>query len=134
MSKNTKNEALRETLHRIQCVLQPKEHISPDYFENSIQKQSHPIQDDDVPPYYDETAYSVDTVRIGGGHLNTVLKMTPEQLPCPQELSQPTELPLQRESISLMDLSWSSSATTVFSHAIVMLSASCLSSYLYFLW
>lgn len=133
LSKNTKNEVLREALHRIQCVLQQgnKEHEPIDYFENAIAKQAHSVQDDDAPGYYDENGYNpmLDSVKINSGHLNSVLKMTPEQLPCPQEYSEPTELPLQRESIGLMDLSWRSAANTLSIQITVIFSALLLSCY-----
>lgn len=124
LSKNTKNELLREVLHRIQCILQPKDHIPSDYFENISQKQSSVMLDDDVQTYYDENNFNVETIKIGSGQLNTVLKMIPEQLPCPQELAQPTELPLQREPINLSNLSWSNKSSCIFGLSIKLVVSS----------
>lgn len=113
LEKHTKNEDLREYLHRIQCIEQAKTKVQ-DFYENTIQKEANGLQEDDAM-YYDEMAgYGVGggdgSIRIKGEHVSNLLKILPEQLPCPQELMAPTELPLQRESIGLMDLSWRSNA------------------------
>lgn len=88
--------------------------------DNTIQKPSHNLQDGDIPQdyEYDDLNYGADidtsNVRIGNGHLSALLKLKPEQLPCPQELTEPTELPLQRESIGFIgDLSWRSGSGTL---------------------
>ncbi|XP_063697098.1 connectin [Culicoides brevitarsis] len=118
LSKNTKNEDLRESLHRIQCVLEPKPtHL--DYFGGSssnlgMKKPFSHLPDNDLDDYtYEETNYGADdntNTRIASGKLTGLLKLRSENLPCPQELIEPTELPLQRESIGFMgDLSWRSS-------------------------
>lgn len=117
LEKYTKNEDLREYLLRIKCYQQTKEKVQ-DLYENNIQKEAHGLQDDDAM-YYDEMAgYGAGerSTRIKGEQVNNLLKMLPEELPCPQELMAPTELPLQRESIGLMDLSWRSSTASVISH------------------
>lgn len=117
LSKNTKNEDLRESLHRIQCVLAPKPtHLSNDFFDNTLKKplHHHNMPENDLDEYtYDDLSYGADAdtsnVRIGTGQLSSLLKLKSESLPCPQELIEPTELPLQRESIGFMgDLSWRS--------------------------
>lgn len=126
LSKNTKNEDLRESLHRIQCVLAPKPtHLNTDFFggiENTFKKplhHPHNMPDMDLDEYgYEELSYGADVetsnVRIGTGQLSSLLKLKSETLPCPQELVEPTELPLQRESIGFMgDLSWRSNGNRV---------------------
>lgn len=120
LSKNTKNEDLRESLHRIQCVLAPKPtHLNTEFFggiDSTLKKplHHHNMPDNDLEDYaYEDLSYGADVetsnVRIGTGQLSSLLKLKSESLPCPQELIEPTELPLQRESIGFMgDLSWRS--------------------------
>lgn len=119
LEKHTRNEDLREYLHRIQCIEQPntnKKVSSLD--ENTIQRESLGLQDDDAMYYDGMTGYGTgndESIRIKGEHVNNLLKILPEQLPCPQELMAPTELPLQRESIG-MDLSWRSNSMFHYLH------------------
>lgn len=49
--------------------------------------------------------------RIGKGNIAQLLQLNEEMLPCTQRLSDPTELPLQRESIGMVDLSWRTDQT-----------------------
>lgn len=133
LSKNTKNVDLRESLHRIQCVLAPKPtHLNTDFFggiENTFKKplhHNHNMPEDDLIEYnYEELSYGADVetsnVRIGTGQLSSLLKLKSENLPCPQELIEPTELPLQRESIGFMgDLSWRSNGNRCFETGVQM--------------
>lgn len=117
LEKHTKHEELREYLHRIQCIEQPTKKVAP-VDENNIQRDPYGLPQDDDAEYnsYDDGFGDGSSIRIKGEHVSHLLKMAPEQLPCPQELMAPTELPLQRESIGLMDLSWRSSATGVIAH------------------
>lgn len=72
------------------------------------------LPDNDLDEYtYEDLSYGADSdtsnVRIDNRQLSPLLKLKSESLPCPQELIEPTELPLQRESIGFMgDLSWRS--------------------------
>lgn len=84
------------------------------------------MPENDLEEYnYEELSYgaNVETsnVRIGTGQLTSLLKLKPEDLPCPQELIEPTELPLQRESIGFMgDLSWRSNGNRCFETVVQM--------------
>lgn len=77
------------------------------------------MPENDLDEYtYDDLSYGADAdtsnVRIGTGQLSSLLKLKSESLPCPQELIEPTELPLQRESIGFMgDLSWRSNGNRI---------------------
>ena len=54
---------------------------------------------DETAEYYEDDSYGEEPKNV---HL---LKQQVNKLPCPEELNDPTELPLSRESIGL-DLSW----------------------------
>lgn len=93
--------------------------------------------------YIDETNYDNQlngisgTVAGGGsggigrinskGNIAQLLQLNEEMLPCSQRLSDPTELPLQRESIGMVDLSWrTDSAGTSTAHNSKVSLVSCL--------
>lgn len=107
LKNQTKNDELRLSMEDIECMIKPKDHFqkSNDVDNNAIE---HQISNGDT-----ETEYYDDEPE-GDSKLVHLLKLKVSELPCPEELSDPTELPLSRESIGL-DLSWvkDSAAATV---------------------
>lgn len=96
LKSQTKNEDLRLALDEIECLLKkPKDpfHKTNRIDHNNIERT--PAEEDE-PEYYDDEP-DAKTVRL------TQLKAA--NLTCPEEVSDPTELPLSRESIGF-DMSW----------------------------
>lgn len=97
LKNQTKNDELRQSLEDIECLLKK----SKDSFQKTS-KISHnaierPPQDaEDETEYYDDEP---------DGKTCQLMKLKPSGLPCPEEASDPTELPLSRESIGF-DMSW----------------------------
>lgn len=97
LKNQTKNDELRQSLEDIECLLKK----SKDSFQktskilhNAIER---PPQDaEDETEYYDDEP---------DGKTCQLMKLKPSSLPCPEEASDPTELPLSRESIGF-DMSW----------------------------
>ncbi|CAO1413954.1 unnamed protein product [Diamesa tonsa] len=106
LKNQTKNDDLRLSMEDIECLIKPKDHFqkSNDVDNNAIE---HQISNGETEPeYYDDEPE-------GDNKLVHLLKLKVSELPCPEELSDPTELPLSRESIGL-DMSWvKDSAATV---------------------
>lgn len=121
LKNQTKSEELRVKLDEIECLMKK----SKDQFQktskilhNAIDRP--PQEAEDEPEYYDDEP-------DGKTYQLTNLKTT--TLPCPEETtSDPTELPLSRESIGF-DMSWvkvvSSSSSLRFSLCAILL-AVCL--------
>jgi hypothetical protein len=96
LKNQTKNEDLRVALDEIECLLKkPKDpfHKTNRIDHNTIAK---PSTNEDEPEYYDDEPESK-TVML--------MKLNPVNLTCLEESSDPTELPLSRESIGF-DMSW----------------------------
>lgn len=104
LKKKTKNEDLRQSLQRIECYYDDISHGMTNTFENSL--KARPNGPNDNGDYNEEQAFDGD---LNAGNVIQLLRFEEPQLPCPQRLSDPTELPLSRESIG-MDLSWRSDA------------------------
>lgn len=67
---------------------------------------NHRIYNDDLDNYENELRATDDLQKsIDGNAMIELRKINVEHLPCTEDLSDPTELPLSRESIG-MDLSW----------------------------
>lgn len=67
---------------------------------------NHHIYNDDLDNYENELRTADDIQKsIDGNTMIELRQISVEHLPCTEELSDPTELPLSRESIG-MDLSW----------------------------
>jgi len=103
----TKNDDLRASLDDIECVLKkPKDAAFPkanDIFHNNIGAGNGAGNAHGVVVNEDETEYYDDEPdKIKQHHL---MKLQVADLPCPEEPSDPTELPLSRESIGI-DMSW----------------------------
>jgi hypothetical protein len=100
LKNQTKNEELRVSLEEIECLLKkpknPLHHKSHQLDHNAIERPHH--ESEDEPEYYeDEPDAKILTVSL--------MKLKQSELPCPEETSDPTELPLSRESIGF-DMSW----------------------------
>lgn len=98
LKNQTKNEDLRTALDDIECLLKkPKDpyHKTNRIDHNTIEHQTINVEDDE-PEYYDDEPDGK-TVRL--------MQLKPSNLTCPEEMSDPTELPLSRESIGF-DMSW----------------------------
>lgn len=95
---------MRTSLQRIECHYDDASSSNLGIVDNTLLHQP-PHGPNDDGQYEDEPSYDADLSR---GNVIQLLRLGEEQLPCPQRLvSDPTELPLQRESIG-MDLSWRS--------------------------
>lgn len=103
LRKLTKNEDMRQSLQRIECTFDDVSQVN--LIDNAIKQPPHGPNDDGQ---YVDASYDVDLSR---GNINQLLEWSEEQLPCPQRLTDPTELPLSRESIG-MDLSWRSTESS----------------------
>lgn len=110
LKNQTKNDDLRLSLDEIECVLKkPKDPFqkTSKIFHNAIDRP--PQEAEDETEYYDDEP---------DGKTFQLMKLKTSNLPCPEEASDPTELPLSRESIGF-DMSWvkvvSASSTLRFS-------------------
>jgi hypothetical protein len=104
----TRSEELRRTLRRVKCHLENGLHHlhhpnRVDLFDNSINEHvrapgSGQGNDEDTSTYYDdEVADTTGAIEL--------FKLGTDELPCPEELVDPTELPLSHKSMGV-DLSW----------------------------
>lgn len=99
LKNHTKNEELRTALNEIECLLkkQSKEsfnhHKSSRIDHNTIERP-HAVEEE--PEYYDDEP---------DGRTVRLMQLKPANLTCPEEASDPTELPLSRESIGF-DINW----------------------------
>lgn len=101
LRKKTKNDELRQSLQRIECYYDNKDPFGPHAIDNSL--NARPNGPNDNGDYNEET--EADLQR--SGNVIQLLRFDEDQLPCTRQLSDPTELPLSRESIGI-DLSWRS--------------------------
>lgn len=92
LKNQTKNEELRVSLDEIECLLKKSKdsllHKTHKIFHNAIERPQH--EPEDETEYYDDEPE---------GKTVTLMKLNTTELPCPEEASDPTELPLSRESI-----------------------------------
>ncbi|CRK99190.1 CLUMA_CG012505, isoform A, partial [Clunio marinus] len=97
LKNQTKNEDFKLALDEIECLLKkPKDqfHKTNKILHNAI---DHPLSEtEDETEYYDDEP---------DGKTIMLMKLKTSNLPCPEETSDPTELPLSRESIGF-DMSW----------------------------
>jgi hypothetical protein len=99
LQNQTKNDDLKISLNEIQCLLKKSKDkikkMSEILDQNSIEK---PLQEpEEDAEYYDDESE---------GKICQLTKLQLAHLPCPNEThSEPTELPLPRESIGF-DMSW----------------------------
>lgn len=114
LRNRTKNEDLKDALSDIRCTIKDKaiSHKPNDIYNNDIN-----VKVEYENEYNDDEGYEdPDSVKL--------LSLRVNDLPCPEELSDPTELPLSRESIG-MDMSfvkYTSSATRQLSNVLSILS------------
>lgn len=99
MENHTKNDELRRSFGDIECLLkEPKDAFqkTSKISHNAIERPMQESKAEDETVYYDDEPDE-----------KTVLltKLKSQKLPCPEELSDPTELPLSRESIGF-DMNW----------------------------
>jgi hypothetical protein len=99
LKNQTKNEELKVALDKIECYLLKKAkdpfHKANRIDHNNIERPPS-TEVDEEPEYYDDEPEGK-TVRL--------MQLKASNLTCPEEVSDPTELPLSRESIGF-DLSW----------------------------
>lgn len=149
LRRKTKNEDLRQSLQRIECFYEGGIHGNADLLghahglggggvaaaggaadgsgtnNNLLQDPTlfqRPNGPNDNGEYIDETGY--ENQLSNNDNVVQLLRFNEEQLPCSQRLTDPTELPLSRESIG-MDLSWRSDVTSTAHNSKVSL-VSCL--------
>ncbi|KAG4074394.1 hypothetical protein HA402_000373 [Bradysia odoriphaga] len=113
LRNRTKNINLRRSLDKMVCSLD-KSQYDPSKHTRSNNKFNfnHRNYNDDSDNYENELGPYDDLQKsIDGNAMIELRNINVEHLPCTEELSDPTELPLSRESIG-MDLSWLSGAGT----------------------
>lgn len=91
LKNQTKNDDLKLALEEIECLLKkPKDpfHKTNEIFNNAIERQT---ASEDEAEYYDDEP---------DGKTFHLMNLKVANLPCPEEMSDPTELPLSKESIS----------------------------------
>lgn len=105
----TKNIDLRRSLDRMVCTLDKLQYEHSKHTRsNSKFVLNHHFSTDDLDSYDNDLRATDDLQQsiVGDGNRLIELRQIPlEQLPCTEDLNDPTELPLSRESIG-MDLSW----------------------------
>ncbi len=97
LRNQTKNEELRASIDEVECLMKK----TKDTFHHKTSRIDHntierPHAEEDEPEYYDDEPEGK-TVRL--------MQLKPVNLTCPEEPSDPTELPLSRESIGF-DMNW----------------------------
>lgn len=107
LRNRTKNIDLRRSLDRMVCTLDKLLYEQTKHTRsNNKFNINHRVYNDDLDNYENELHASDDLQKsIDGNAMIELRKISVEHLPCTEELSDPTELPLSRESIG-MDLSW----------------------------
>lgn len=97
LKNQTKNDELRGSLEDIECLLKKPKDVfqkTSKILHNAIERPPQDVEDE--TEYYDDEP---------DGKTFTLMKLKASNLPCPEEASDPTELPLSRESIGF-DMSW----------------------------
>lgn len=108
LRNRTKNIDLRRSLDRMTCTLDKLLYEQAKHTRsNNKFNFDHRVYNDDNLDNYDNELNVFDDLQksIEGNAMIELRKINVEHLPCTEELSDPTELPLSRESIG-MDLSW----------------------------
>jgi hypothetical protein len=101
LKNRTKNDDLRDSLNRLKCTLDAghSNMYNTNTLDNSIKNPHLQVTNNNADYSDDQEANDMEVVDL--------FKVGIERLPCPEELSDPTEMPMSRESIG-MDLSWRS--------------------------
>lgn len=109
LRNRTKNIDLRRSLDRMVCTLDKLlyEHTKHARSNHNKYGSTQHFSTDDLDSFENELRVTDDLQKsIGDGNQLIELRKIPlDHLPCTEDLSDPTELPLSRESIG-MDLSW----------------------------
>lgn len=129
----TKNRELKQTLERVKCTLEHSHQVIND---NTMNDPRYQIHFETNPRHIQPLDFDVhNDLSVPSSHLEQrkhqkssitekmeLLNLNPNQLPC-ETVSDPTELPLQRESVSGYDIGFklfsSSSANPPFNNYIV---------------
>lgn len=112
LKNQTKNEQLKEALDAIECSLKKQlkdpmqHHHKASRISHNAIDQPHQVTAEEDPEYYDDEP---------DGKTFFLTSLTATKLPCPTDESDPTELPLSRESIGF-DMSWVKVVTSSSSH------------------
>lgn len=99
LRNQTKNTELKQTLDEVECLLKKTKdsfnhHKASRIDHNTIER---PHGEEDEPEEYYDDEPDGKTVRL--------MQLKPANLTCPEETSDPTDLPLPRESIGF-DMNW----------------------------
>ncbi|GAB0094812.1 Connectin [Sergentomyia squamirostris] len=135
LKNRTKNDELRRSLQDVECVLYDRNAVPEEIFSNAVKEKIDRIPGD----YYDDAGYDnqdesvvFENKDIDDGQRVQLLRFGAENLPCPQELSDPTEVPLSRESIGMIDMglhsgsaSWTLIAVSIFVLQTLMVTLLC---------
>lgn len=107
LRNRTKNIDLRRSLDRMVCTLDKLLYEQSKHTRSNLKLNiNHRVYNDDLDNYENELRASDDLQKsIDNNAMIELRKINVEHLPCTEDLSDPTELPLSRESIG-MDLSW----------------------------
>lgn len=101
MKNQTKNDKLKEVLDGVECSMKKlhkdsSHHQKTSRISHNTIDQPHHVTAEEEPDYYDDEP---------DGKTFFLTTLLVPSLPCPTEESDPTELPLSRESIGF-DMSW----------------------------
>ncbi|XP_059621071.1 connectin-like [Phlebotomus argentipes] len=114
LKNRTTNHELARSLKEVDCMLYDRNSVPEEIFSNTVKEKNDRNGD-----YYDDAGYdnqgdtfAFEQRDIDVGRKVQVLDFGAENLPCPEELSDPTEVPLSRESIGMVDLGLHSSAAS----------------------
>uniref|UniRef100_A0A1B0CSF8 Connectin n=1 Tax=Lutzomyia longipalpis TaxID=7200 RepID=A0A1B0CSF8_LUTLO len=116
LKNRTQNDELRRSLQDVECVLYDRNSVPEEIFTNAVKEKNDRVPGD----YYDDAGYDNqdDTFVLDhrdvfdDGQKVQLLRFGAENLPCPEELSDPTEVPMSRESIGMVDMGLYSSASS----------------------
>ncbi|XP_055698112.1 connectin-like [Phlebotomus papatasi] len=115
LKNRTRNDDLRRSLQDVDCILFDKNSVPEEIFTNAVKEKNDRVPGD----YYDDAGYDAqedtfvfDNRDIDDGQKVQVLRFEAENLPCPEELNDPTEVPMSRESIGMVDMGLRSSAVS----------------------
>lgn len=107
LRNRTKNIDLRRSLDRMVCTLDKLLYDQSKHTRSNNEFNFNHRNYNDDSDNYDNELRSFDDLQkaIDGNAMIELRNIKVEHLPCTEDLSDPTELPLSRESIG-MDLSW----------------------------
>jgi hypothetical protein len=115
LKNRTKNDDLRDSLNRLKCTLDAAHsNVYNNALDNSIKNPHLQVTNNNADYSDDQEANDMEVVDL--------FKVGIERLPCPEELSDPTEMPMSRESIG-QDLSWRSTGVRLVAMASSILAA-----------